>query len=295
MSFLPLSDSGISDKIINSLPGIFYLYEKIGDQVFLKKWNANHVKLFGYSDEELVNMPGSTFFTDQEYKRVENVIVKVFTNGKSQIRTMILTKSGEQVPHLLEAHSFVEDDRHFMMGVGIDITSQLKVESTLENAINEQNKLSLEKSKVNEQLESKKRELITIAVETRKRNQTINTTLQDLQRIIEGHPQNELIQQLTRIRTNIEQQIRNKEDWEFFKLSFIEVHHDYIKNLHEKHPHLTKSELRFCTYLKIHLSSYQIAAIQNVTLGAIKQSRYRIRKKLGLLTKDSLEDYILRF
>lgn len=295
MSFLPLSDSGISDKIINSLPGIFYLYEKIGDQVFLKKWNANHVKLFGYSDEELVNMPVSTFFTDQEYKRVENVIVKVFTDGKSQIRTMILTKSGEQVPHLLEAHSFVEDDRHFMMGVGIDITSQLKVESTLENAINEQNKLSLEKSKVNEQLESKKRELITIAVETGERNQTINTTILDLQRIIEDHPQNELIQQLTRIYAKLEQKIRNKDEWGFFKLSFIEVHHNFINNLHKKHPQLTKSELRFCTYLKIHLSSHQIAAIQNVTLGAIKQSRYRIRKKLGLETKDALEDYVLRF
>lgn len=291
-SFKELSYSDISEKIINSLPGIFYLYEKVGDQVFLKMWNINHVKLFGYSDEELLNMPGSTFFKEKEYKKVEKEIEIVFTEGWSQIRTRLLTKSGKQVNHLLEAYSFVENDRHYMMGVGIDITSQMKAERNYVKAIIEKNELELKQAKVKEQLESKKRELIAFALECGKRNRIINTTLIDLNRIIEGHPQNELIQYLTRIRTNLEQ-INIKRDWELFKLSFVELHHDYINILHKKHPCLTKSELRFCTYLKIHLSSHQIADIQNVTMGSIKQTRYRIRKKIGLVNKDSLEDYIL--
>lgn len=291
-SFKELSYSDISEKIINSLPGIFYLYEKVGDQVFLKMWNINHVKLFGYSDEELLNMPGSTFFKEKEYKKVEKEIEIVFTEGWSQIRTRLLTKSGKQVNHLLEAYSFVENDRHYMMGVGIDITSQMKAERNYVKAIIEKNELELKQAKVKEQLESKKRELVAFALECGKRNRIINTALIDLNRIIEGHPQNELIQYLTRIRTNLEQ-INIKRDWELFKLSFVELHHDYINILHKKHPCLTKSELRFCTYLKIHLSSHQIADIQNVTMGSIKQTRYRIRKKIGLVNKDSLEDYIL--
>jgi len=289
------SDSEISEKIINSLPGIFYLYEKIGDQVFLKRWNINHVKVFGYSDEELINSLGSTFFTKKEYKRVEKVIEKVFTEGTSQIQTRLLTKSGKQVHYLLEAFSFVENDGHYMMGVGIDITSRVNLERNLLEALIEKNKLELEKVKVNKQLASKKRELIALAIESGKRNRIISTTLIDLNSIIKGHPQNELIQRLINIRTNIEQQFKIKQDWELFKLNFIEVHHDFLNNLHKKHPTLTSSELRLCAYLRIHLSSYQISDILNVTPGAIKKTRYRIRKKIGLATKDSLDDYILSF
>ena len=182
-----------------------------------------------------------------------------------------------------------------MMGVGIDITSRVNLERNLEETVIEKNKLELEKVKVIEQLESKKRELIALAIESGKRNRIISTTLIDLNRIIEGHPQNELIQHLIKMRTNLEQQIKIKQDWEYFKLNFIEVHYDYINNLHKKHPTLTSSELRFCAYLRIHLSPYQIADILNITTGSIKQTRYRIRKKIGLATKDSLDDYILSF
>ena len=294
-SFQKLSYSDISEKILNSIPGIFYLYEKIGDQVFLKLWNITLVKVIGYTDEELLNMPGSTFFTEKEYKGIEKAIEKVFTEGKSQMRARILTKSGKQVSYQLEAYSFVEDDRHYMMGVGIDIKSQLKVERNLEKAINERNNLKQEKVTIIEQLESKKRKLIAHAIENIEMNRRIKTSLLDLNRIIDGHPQNELIQHLIDMRTNLEQQIKIKQDWKYFKLSFTELHHDFLTTLHIEHPSLTQSELRFCAYLKIHLTSYQIANIQNVTKGAVKQTRYRIRRKLDLVTKDSLEDYISRF
>ena len=294
-SFQKLSYSDISEKILNSIPGIFFLYEKIGDQVFLKLWNMTHVKVIGYTDEELLNMPGSSFFTEKEFKRIKKGIEIVFTEGKYQMRARILTKSGKQVSYQLQAYSFVEDDRHYLMGVGIDIISQLKVERNLEKAINERNNLEQEKVKVYEQLESKKRKLIVLAIEIGDRNQAIETTLFELNSIIDGHPQNELIQHLISIRTNLEKQLKIKQDWEIFKLSFIELHHDFLTTLHSEHPSLTQSELRFCAYLKIQLSSYQIANIQNVTKGAVKQTRYRIRRKLDMVSKDSLEDYISRF
>ncbi|MCD4730264.1 MAG: PAS domain-containing protein [Bacteroidales bacterium] len=126
MKFQNISDSEFAERIMNSLPGIFYLYEKVGDQVLLKNWNTNHVKDLGYSHEKLLNMNGSEFFTEQEFKRVAKAIEKVFSKGTNQIQTKIVTKSGKQVPYLLEAFSFVDNDRYYFMGVGIDITSQLK-------------------------------------------------------------------------------------------------------------------------------------------------------------------------
>jgi len=277
---------------MNSLPGIFYLYEKVGDQVLLKNWNTNHVKDLGYSHEKLLNMSGSEFFTEQEFKQVAKAIEQVFKKGSIQIKTKIVTKSGKQIPYLLEAFSFEDNDRHYFMGVGIDITPQLKAKKELSKAVGKQEKLEQEKIKVSKQLENKKRELITIAAESGKTNKIIKSTLAQLNKLIKNHSQNELHHEFVAIRRNLEIQIKTNDNWEIFKLRFTEVHKEFFDNLNKKHPGLTNAELKFCAYLYINLASEQICSILNVSPHAIKKTRYRIRKKLGLKTEDSLEESI---
>ncbi len=292
MKFHNISDSEFAERIMNSLPGIFYLYEKVGDSVLLKNWNTNHVKDLGYSHEELLNMSGSEFFTEQEFKRVFKAIEKVFSKGTIQIQTKIVTKSGKQIPYLLEAFSFVDKDHYYFMGVGIDITSQLKIEKDLNKAVGEQEKLEHEKINITEQLENKKRELITIAVESGKTSKTIRSAINHLDKLIKNHSKNELSKELIAMRRNLELQIKGQDNWEIFKLRFTEVHKDFFDILYKNHFGLTKAELKFCAYLHINLTSDQLCSILNISPHAIKKTRYRIRKKLGLKTKDSLEDYI---
>ena len=292
MKFQNISDSEFAERIMNSLPGIFYLYEKVGDQLLLRNWNNNHVKDLGYSHEELLNMSGSEFFTEQEFKRVTKAIEQVFSKGTTQIQTKIVTKSGKQIPYLLEAFSFVDNDRDYFMGVGIDFTSQLKIEKGLNKVIGEQEKLEQEKINIAEQLNNKKRELITTVIESGKTSKIIGSTINHLSELIENHSKNELYQELIAMRRNLEMKIENQDNWEIFKQRFAEVHEVFFDNLIKKHPKLTKNELKFCAYLHINLSSDQISTILNVSPHSIKKTRYRIRKKLGLKTKDSLDNYI---
>jgi DNA-binding CsgD family transcriptional regulator len=70
---------------------------------------------------------------------------------------------------------------------------------------------------------------------------------------------------------------------------------DNFRKYSERHPDLSKTVLKFCAYLRVHLSTNQIAAILNVTIEAIRKSRYRIRKKTNLTREDSLEEYLQRF
>jgi len=237
-------------------------------------------------------MNGSEFFTEHEFKRVVKAIEQVFKKGTAQIKTKIVTKSGKQIPYLLEAFSFVDKDHYYFMGVGIDITSQMKVKKELSKAVGEQKKLEQEKTKVSKQLENKKRDLISIAIESGKTSKTIRSTINYLNKLIENHSESELYQELIAIRRNLELQIKNQNNWEIFKLRFVEVHRDFFDNLNKKYPGLTTTELKFCAYLHINLSSEQIGSILNVSPHAIKKTRYRIRKKLGLKTKDSLEESI---
>lgn len=102
-------------------------------------------------------------------------------------------------------------------------------------------------------------------------------------------------QVLNAVVSSIKAQHLDSSDVDLFNQKFSQLHKDFYENLKKAHPALTKSELKFCAYLKLNLSGSQIAKIQSVSTEAIRKSRYRIRKKLNLQREDSLEDYISGF
>jgi DNA-binding CsgD family transcriptional regulator len=69
-------------------------------------------------------------------------------------------------------------------------------------------------------------------------------------------------------------------------------HHDFLTKLKREHPDLTKSELRFCTYIKIQIPISEIAFFLNITMEGVKKKKYRIRKKINLKRNESLKLYI---
>jgi len=293
--FQNLSDSRYADNIINSLPGIFYLYEKVADQYFLKRWNDNHVSKLKFSNKELLNMQPYQFFSEKEYKKVDRAIKQIFTKGSTQVKAVITTKNNLHMPHLFEGYKFEEGDRLYFMGVGIDISFQHKLEHDLDRLEIQNEKHRIEKQMAAEMLSAKKRELISIALQTSATRDLIEHIKNQLNRIIEKQADTEVGKELADIHKSLLQGRTQQDQWEIFKLQFIEVHEDFFDRLQEKHPGITNSELKFCSYLHIHMSSSQIASALNVTNEAIRKSRYRIRKKFGLTPKESLEDYISLF
>ena len=105
----------------------------------------------------------------------------------------------------------------------------------------------------------------------------------------------EISQDLYVLEKIIKLKARRQDNWEIFKLRFKEVHKDFFNKLKEKHPELSESELKFCSYLRIRLSSSQISFALNVSSEAIRKTRHRTRKKINISPEDSLEDYILTF
>jgi len=71
-------------------------------------------------------------------------------------------------------------------------------------------------------------------------------------------------------------------NWEMLKKHFEKVHPGFFTSLKKKHPNLTDYDLRLAAYLKIHLTTKEIAQIINVTPAAINKSRQRLRKKMKL-------------
>lgn len=84
--------------------------------------------------------------------------------------------------------------------------------------------------------------------------------------------------------------------WEEFELRFNQVHVDFYKNLNINAPHLTLNDKKLCAFLRLNMSSREIAAITHQSISSIETARTRLRKKLEISNTDiSLQEYLNRF
>jgi DNA-binding CsgD family transcriptional regulator len=74
---------------------------------------------------------------------------------------------------------------------------------------------------------------------------------------------------------------------------FDKVHSDFIAGLKEKHPAISGNELKLCAYLRMNLSTKEIAQLMNISVRGMEISRYRLRKKSGISSETNLFDYLI--
>ncbi|WP_281234276.1 helix-turn-helix and ligand-binding sensor domain-containing protein [Flavobacterium gelatinilyticum] len=85
----------------------------------------------------------------------------------------------------------------------------------------------------------------------------------------------------------------NKHEWEIFEANLNQIHNEFISNLSKKYPHLTPKDIKLCIYLKMNLSSKEIAPMMNISFRGVELHRYRLRKKLGLNQEENLSKFLL--
>ena len=85
----------------------------------------------------------------------------------------------------------------------------------------------------------------------------------------------------------------NKHEWETFETNLNQIHNEFIINLSKKFPHLTPKDIKLCVYLKMNLSSKEIAPLMNISFRGVELHRYRLRKKLSLTQEENLSKFLL--
>lgn len=91
----------------------------------------------------------------------------------------------------------------------------------------------------------------------------------------------------------IDKNINSDHDWEIFETTFAEVHQGFLQKLKEKHPALTAGDLRLAAYIRMNLSSKEIAPLMNISLRSIENKRYRLRKKMDISHEGNLKQYLV--
>lgn len=82
------------------------------------------------------------------------------------------------------------------------------------------------------------------------------------------------------------------DEWEQFSIHFNKVHGDFLLILKERFPELKPHELKLCAYLRMNLSSKEIAHLMSISVRGVEISRYRLRKKLQLATEVNLFQFL---
>ena len=102
---------------------------------------------------------------------------------------------------------------------------------------------------------------------------------------------------IDRLRSEILKAIKinsvNKHEWEIFENNLSQIHQGFITGISAKYPQLTSKDIKLCIYLKMNLSSKEIAPLMNISFRGVELHRYRLRKKLLLASDDSLYKFML--
>jgi PAS domain S-box-containing protein len=120
-----IKEKEISDSIINSLPGIFYLFNISGK--FLR-WNNNFETISGYDAKEIGQMSPLDFFDADERSYIHDRIEKVFAEGLSDAEANFLSKNKEKNPYYFTGRSITYEGETCLMGSGIDVSQSKKRE-----------------------------------------------------------------------------------------------------------------------------------------------------------------------
>jgi ligand-binding sensor domain-containing protein/DNA-binding CsgD family transcriptional regulator len=146
--------------------------------------------------------------------------------------------------------------------------------------------MAVENTKLQTDIESKNRELAVSTMSMIKKNQFLSKIKSDLKKPDSSDKIFSVIKMIDR-------NLNNKDDWKFFEEAFNNADKDFLKKVKSTHPSLTNNDLRLCAYLRLNLSSKDIAPLLNISLSSVEIKRYRLRKKMNLSHGEGLTEHLL--
>ena len=146
--------------------------------------------------------------------------------------------------------------------------------------------MTLKQDNLNNEIESINRDLVSTTMAVIKRDELLGSIKLKLQQAAGRTGINEVLK-------IIDENIEKNGGWELFQDAFDNMDRDFLKKMKELHHLLTPNDLKLCVYLRLNLSSKEIAPMLNIAPQSVEIKRFRLRKKIGLNHEENLTDYIL--
>lgn len=154
--------------------------------------------------------------------------------------------------------------------------------------------IALQNEKLASEITYKNTELASSAMHLAKKGELLTKVKGELSHVMKKLDNEQAINELKKMIKSLNEDENIDQEWENFSKHFDKVNGDFILKLKGKHPNLTSNEVKLCTYLRMNLSTKEIAQLMNISVRGVEISRYRLRKKLAISTDTNLFDYFIK-
>jgi len=154
---------------------------------------------------------------------------------------------------------------------------------------NEQQIMKIKNEQLAQDMDKKNKELAVTNMNLIKKTELLNIIKADLKNSSDSSTNRSIKSVISTINKNV----KEENTWNIFKEAFDSADNNFLKKVKENHPTLTPNDLRLCAYLRLNLSSKEIAPLLNISVRSIEIKRYRLRKKMNLPHETGLVEYLL--
>ncbi|WP_041258432.1 hypothetical protein [Fibrella aestuarina] len=180
-------------------------------------------------------------------------------------------------------------------------TKQQQLRTELEARLRQQEEASqreiilLQKEQLEQGLIQKSEELANSTMTLIRKNELLMQLKDELNQVrnqVNGRGTGEHFQHINRL---IDQNISSEQDWALFEANFNKVHEQFLKRLIDQYPDLGQGDMKLAAYLRMNLSTKEIAQLLNITPRSVELKRYRLRKKLNLDAQANLSEFMIKY
>ncbi|MFM2138350.1 MAG: hypothetical protein RJA57_657, partial [Bacteroidota bacterium] len=163
----------------------------------------------------------------------------------------------------------------------------------LEKSRTESELIALRSQNLESEIQYKNAELAASAMHLVKKGELINRLKGELSQLLRRVDVPAAQTEVKKMIRHLEEDDQIDQEWDQFAKHFDKVHSDFVMLLKTRHPDISPSEIKLCSFLRMNLSSKEIAQLLNISVRGVEISRYRLRKKLNLQSGENLFDYLI--
>ncbi|MGF7233051.1 hypothetical protein [Arachidicoccus sp.] len=176
-------------------------------------------------------------------------------------------------------------------------TLTLKLEEALlmQMQKNENEILKLKQEQLSSEVVHKSEDLATLAMDLIKKKNVLKRIKEHLDELRTSKNQAVIQAQLQKLSKSLDRHIKDEQnEWHLFDNGFNKVHEEFFAKLLKLFPSLTAQDLRLAAYLKMNLTTKEIAPLLNISTRGVEIKRYRLRKKMNLDEHENLSDFMVK-
>ncbi|MCW5515335.1 tetratricopeptide repeat protein [Muriicola sp. Z0-33] len=247
------------------------------------------------------NKPGASLENYQKYKHLNDSIFNIDRTRKlEELKIIYETEKKEAALALQEEEIMTLNEKAkvdqltkglYAGGTGAGILISGLLFFGFRQRI-KKNKIAREKQEeiYRQEIEYKKKELASQTLHLVQKNTFIQELMDNLQNI-KNDPDRFKVE-FRRIVMLLKKENASDKDWEVFKSYFAEVHNDFDQKLKTLYKDISEKEIRLAAFLRMNLTTKEIAATLNVLPDSILKSKYRLKKKLRLDKSQDLSSFL---